>query len=279
MARHNLSLDDFYAALRSAPGYATPADLNPPPSPATGRMVSLRFHFGCLIRCAIRGGIIALKHQMTPRKWAITGFRMMLDMEAMGARCRFEGFQRLAENPAPRVFVANHMSLVETIVLPPALMAFGEVTVVAKRSLAKYPFFGAALKSAHSILVSRTNARQDLKDVLEQGTASLKAGRSVLLFPQSKRSLEFNPASFNSLGVKLAQKAGSLVTPVAIKTDIALPGTTSWLRDFGPVDLSREARFACGPDLAPDAACLDASRAFIADTLAAWKNSSGNGNP
>lgn len=271
MARHILSLEEFHAALRATGRYATPEDLNPPPSPATGRMVSLRFHFGCLIRCALRGGVIALRHKMSPYNWALTGFRMMLDMEAMGARCRFDGFDVLAARPAPRVFVANHMSLVETIILPPALMAFGEMTVVAKRSLAKYPFFGSALKSAHPILVSRTNARQDLKDVLEQGVAAIRAGRSVLLFPQSRRTLEFNPSEFNSLGVKLAQKAGSIVTPIALRTDIAPPGTSSMLRDFGPVDLSREVRFACGPDLAPDGACLDAARAFIADTLASWK--------
>ncbi len=271
MAIHRLSLEEFHEAIRSVEGYTTPADLNPRPSPATGCIVSIRFHFGCLVRCALRGGVIAFQHKMSPRNWALTGFKMMLDMEAMGARCRFEGFSRLAEKPAPRVFIANHISLVETIILPPALMAFTDMTVVAKRSLAKYPVFGSAMQSVHPILVSRTNARQDLRDVIEQGVAAIKAGRSILLFPQSTRTTEFIPEHFNSLGVKLAQKADSIVTPIALKTDIAPPGTIPWLRDFGPVDLSREVRFACGPDFAPDAASLDASRSFIADTLAAWE--------
>ena len=259
--------------MRTPEGYASPCDGRQwPPSPSKGAWVSLRFHIGCMVRCAVRGGIIAMRGKMSPRNWAETGFGMMRDMEALGARCRFEGFGRLAAEPRPRVYVANHTSLVETIILPPALMAFGEMSVVAKRSLAKYPMFGAALQACRPILVSRTNARQDLRDVLEQGSAFIRDGRSVLLFPQSTRSLEFIPAEFNSLGVKLAQKAGAVVTPIALLTDIAPPGSFAPLRDFGPVDLSREVRFACGPDLEPGPECLAASRAFIADTLAAWKS-------
>ena len=269
------TLDEFHAALRSPEGYRTAEDGRPwPPRRCRGAWITLRFHLSGMVRTAIRGGIRALFHRLTPRAWAEVGHNMLTDVEALGARCRFEDFARLQEHPGPRVFVANHMSLVETIILPPALMAFGPVSVVAKRSLAKYPLFGSALKASRPTLVSRENARQDLRDVLEQGGELLRDGRGILLFPQSTRSLVFQPKQFNSLGVKLAQKAGVPVTPIALCTDIVPPGKAAWRRDFGPVDLSREMRFRCGPDFDPAgmsaAGALDASRDFIAATLSSW---------
>ena len=62
----------------------------------------------------------------------------------------------------------------------------------------------------------------------------LKKGISIIIFPQSTRSLEFKPEDFNSLGVKLAKKAGVEVVPVAIRTDYW--GNGKWIKELGPID-------------------------------------------
>jgi 1-acyl-sn-glycerol-3-phosphate acyltransferase len=54
---------------------------------------------------------------------------------------------------------------------------------------------------------------------MTEGQQKLKEGTSVIIFPQHTRRNDFRPEEFNSLGVKLAQKAGVKVVPMAIKTD------------------------------------------------------------
>ncbi|MBQ6923892.1 MAG: 1-acyl-sn-glycerol-3-phosphate acyltransferase, partial [Kiritimatiellae bacterium] len=121
------------------------------------------------------------------------------------------------------------------------------------------------------ILLDRKNARKDLADTLEQGTALLRGGTSILLFPQGHRAEKFDPRKFNSLGAKLAARAGAPLVPVACKTDFARPG---WpLRDFGPVDPRRAVKFACGPVLDPALPQRDLQEACIAHIsakLAEW---------
>ena len=193
-------------------------------------------------------------------------------VEATGATVFFEGFDALRPlGGKPFVVVANHMSLIETMVLPAGVFAANDMTVVAKRSLTKYPAFGKILASCHPILLDRKNARKDLADTLEQGTALLKEGVSILLFPQGHRAEVFDPHKFNSLGAKLAARAGVPLVPVACKTDFARPG---WpLKDFGPVDPSRPVRFACGPALdpsLPQRELQEACLAHISAKLAEW---------
>lgn len=267
-----MTLAEFHQVLRETGRYETPVAHPVRRRPVRGMLVSWRFYFGCLGGCIGRGARLASRlGRLDATVWAQLGFRLMRDAEAMGATCVCDGFLHLAQAKGPVVFVANHMSLVETIALPPVLMAFGPLTIVAKRSLSRYPFFGASLKAVRPILVSRKNVRQDLHDVLEQGVQSLNGGRSVLLFPQSTRSRSFDPRSFHSLGIKLAQRAGVALVPIALQTDLAPPGR--WLRDFGPVDLSRPIRFSCGPVLPSDMSSRARHAAavqFIATRLRAW---------
>lgn len=68
---------------------------------------------------------------------------------------------------------------------------------------------------------------------MSQGLDLLQKGYSVMMFPQSTRTLEFIPAEFNSIGVKLAGRAHVPVVPVAIKTDFWKNGRI--IKDLGPI--------------------------------------------
>jgi len=73
--------------------------------------------------------------------------------------------------------------------------------------------------------------------VLNKGMELLAKGISVVIFPQSTRNTEFNPIEFNSLGVKLAGRAGVPIVPVAIKTDFWENGRV--FKDLGPISRNK----------------------------------------
>jgi len=80
------------------------------------------------------------------------------------------------------------------------------------------------------------------------GADILASGVSIVIFPQSTRSVEFRPEDFNSLGVKLAKKAGVKVIPVAIKTDFW--GNGKFIKEIGPVDASKTIYIKFGEPMA-----------------------------
>jgi 1-acyl-sn-glycerol-3-phosphate acyltransferase len=175
-------------------------------------------------------------------KRALTTLRLI---EYTGTPVRIEGIELVRELDEPVVFVANHMSLIETFVLPTLLIReFQDVCTVIKSSLARYPAFGPIISSLDPIQVDRKDARRDLKTVLDDGKRALEDGRSVLIFPQATRSEVFVPSSFNTLGVKLAERAGVPVMPVAVKTDFYGIGKRS--KDFGPLHRGRPVNFRFG---------------------------------
>jgi len=167
--------------------------------------------------------------------WAGSSLEIVRALEAVGVRLAVEGLDRFARLPGPCVFVGNHMSTLETFVLPVLIVSQGRsVTFVVKRSLVDYPVFGHVMRSRDPIVVGRTNPREDLKAVLEGGTERLRAGISVVVFPQTTRTPLFDPAAFNTIGVKLARRAGVPIVPVALRTDAW--GNGRWLKDAGRID-------------------------------------------
>jgi 1-acyl-sn-glycerol-3-phosphate acyltransferase len=259
---------DFQRELRASGCYQTPARGRPPARP--GRLAAWRFHSHTLA-FAVRVGWFAYRRRFNDDAWGACCFRLWQQTERLGASLTCEGFAARAAYAGPVVYVANHMGLAETVLLPPVLLAFGPLTLVLKRSLLDYPFIGAACRAMRPIAVSRHNARDDLRVVLAQGRTCLDDGLSVLLFPQATRQAAFIPAQFNSLGEKLSRDAGVPLMPLAVQTDFA--GIGRWVKEFGPVDPRRPIRFRAGPLLPPDLPRGErhqAAVAFIGASLRAW---------
>ncbi len=117
------------------------------------------------------------------------------------------------------MIIANHMSTFETLILPVIAGGRRPLSFVLKESLPKYPIFGPVVLAGRPIVVGRTNPREDLRVVLHEGMARLEAGRNVVVFPQGHRRPGFEAENFNSMGIKLAKRAGVLVVPLALMTD------------------------------------------------------------
>ncbi len=139
------------------------------------------------------------------------------------------------------------MSILETAVLPVIIQPVRDVTFIVKQGLLEYPIFKYVMRSRDPIAVTRTNPRQDLKAVLEGGVDRLRRGISIIVFPQTTRTASFDPDQFNSIGVKLAQRAQVPVVPLALLSDAW--GNGGFFKDFGKIDPSRTVHFAFGEPL------------------------------
>lgn len=169
-------------------------------------------------------------------------------LESVGVKFDIAGIENLRSFEGPCVFVSNHMSTLETLCLPGIVLPFKRVTFVVKESLIRYPMFKHIMRSMKAIGVSRRNPREDLMGVLANGGKMLEEDISVVVFPQTTRTTEFDPSDFNSLGVKLARRAGVPVVPVALKTDAWGVGPT-FLKDLGKIDPSKTVHICFGEPL------------------------------
>ena len=203
--------------------------------------------------------------------WAFGSLQVMRALEESGVQVQVEGVENFLNIEGPCVFVGNHMSTMETMVLPCLIQPLRDVTFVTKKELAEMPIFGAILRTRNPITVGRTNPREDLSAMLEGGAERLASGRSLIIFPQSTRMATFDPTKFNSIGIKVARKAGVPVVPVALLTDAW--GVGSLVKDFGPINPARPVRIAFGAPLHIAGQGKEEHAAvctFIEEKLAQW---------
>ncbi len=203
--------------------------------------------------------------------WVASSKTILRALEGVGMRVTIEGLEHLRGLDGPAVFVGNHMSTLETFVLPAVIHPVRPVTFVVKASLLRYPLFGPILGSRNPIAVGRRNPREDLATVFREGQERLARGVSVIVFPQTTRSTRFDPGRFNSIGAKLAARAGVPLVPLALRTDAW--GNGRRIKDFGPVRPGLPVRFRFGPPIPPDRKGTEAHRAcvaFLRETLAGW---------
>jgi 1-acyl-sn-glycerol-3-phosphate acyltransferase len=196
---------------------------------------------------------------------------VMRVIESCGAKFDVAGLEHVAAAEGPFVFTANHMSSVETLILSALLMPFGALTFVVKESLLSYPVFGPVIRSLRPVAVKRESPRDDLKTVLTEGVERTKAGISVVVFPQATRNPVFDGSTFNSLGVKLASRAGVPVVPVAVKTDFLTIGRIA--KDLGRVDPGKTIYVEFGRPITVVGTGRDAHEEtvrFIAGRLEQW---------
>ncbi len=233
-----------------------------------GSRWSVYCHFAATI---LRSRALALADRYDDEAWAASSREIITFLERCQAQFHIEGMDRVRGADGPLVFVSNHMGTLETVALPGLIVPMKPVTYVVKESLLHGFFWGPIMRSRNPIPVSRTDPRADLEVVLREGCARLAAGISVIVFPQGTRTEVFDRSHFNSLGVKLASKAGVQLLPVAVKTDFW--GSSGIFHGFGPIRRSRPIHIEFGDAIpvagrgkAEHEACLE----FIELRLRAW---------
>lgn len=176
----------------------------------------------------------AIKKVYDTKAWTDSSFEILRYIERVGGIFHITGMENITRSEGAVLFISNHMSTLETMILPSIIGPHKELTFVVKESLVKHPLFGDVMKSRNPVVVGRTDPRKDLEAVMNVGVERLNNGISIVIFPQSTRSVDFKPDEFNSLGVKLAKKAGVDVIPIALKTDFW--GNGKRIKELGRLD-------------------------------------------
>lgn len=219
---------------------------------------------------------LAVKGLYDDTVWAASSQDLLHKLEGCGAKFSVQGLEHLDKLSGPAVIVANHMSTLETLMLPGLINPRKPCTFVVKESLANGLIWGPIMRSRKPILVSRKDPRADLDAVFEQGCKALAEGRSVVIFPEGTRRSNFKREDFNTLGIKLAARASVPILPVALKTDFW--GNSPILKGFGPVRRSRIVHFEFGEAMAIEGrgkAQHEQILDFIEGRLNAWKAEEG----
>ena len=193
-------------------------------------------------RIIIHASALARRGRYTDQAWCRSSIDILQAMESVGGRFEISGIEHVQALDGPAVIMANHMSMLETMVLPIMIQPIRPVTFIVKQGLLEYPVFKHIMRARDPIAVTRDNPRADLKAVLDGGRERLDKGISIIVFPQTTRTIQFDPEQFTSIGLKLAQKAKVPIVPLALKTDIWCNGKL--LKDFGKIDTSHQAHFA-----------------------------------
>ncbi len=180
----------------------------------------------------------------TSEQWATDSRTFIQGAESCGLRFIVENTHAFADLPGPCVVAANHMSTMETFALPYILASHRPIAFVLKKSLTTYPIFRHVVNANNPIPVGRTNPREDFATIMEQGQDRLERGYSVIVFPQTTRTPDLNRAAFNTIGIKLAKKAGVPILPLAVKTDAW--GVGKLHKDYGTIRPELPVRFCFG---------------------------------
>jgi len=215
----------------------------------------------------------ALRNVYGVAEWIKSSFYIFRFIEKAGGRFDIAGMDNIAKHDGPVLFVGNHMSTLETMILPCLIASRRKITFVVKESLVKHPLFKYIMLSSDPIVVGRTDPRKDLETVITEGEKRLSKGISIVIFPQSTRSIEFKPEEFNSLGVKLAKKNNVPVVPVALKTDYW--GNGKIIKELGPIDHKKTIFIKFGEPFMVNGSGKEENNKiidFIQSSLAEWKD-------
>lgn len=113
----------------------------------------------------------------------------------------------------PCVYMSNHQSVVDIPAIVSTLPVWWRF--VAKRELTYIPFFGWALALGHQIIVDRKDRESSVAS-LARAAERVRAGASVIIFPEGTRSPDTSLRAFKSGGFHLAIQAGVPIVPIAV---------------------------------------------------------------
>ncbi|MCK4608948.1 MAG: 1-acyl-sn-glycerol-3-phosphate acyltransferase [Gammaproteobacteria bacterium] len=228
-----------------------------------------------LLAIILRDNYIAKSGKYNEEAWVKTTIDTMHLMEKIGVKFHIENLDILEKQNQPCVFVSNHMSSLDSFLIPGLIQPLMNFTFVAKISLTKAPLFKHIVLSRDPIIVDRKNPKENFKTILEEGKKRLNNGTSILVFPQATRTEKFDPKQFNTIGVKLAKHAGVQAIPLALYTNVWKPGKI--LKDIGKIDPKKSVHASFGEPIDVEGTGKDAQAHiinFISKKLSLWGNRS-----
>jgi len=147
-------------------------------------------------------------------------------LEVTKSTVETQGLENIPDEPV--VFVGNHTSYADIVVLLGYLKEGEAVPLVGKAGLKKVPYIGRWMSVIHCVFLNRHNTRQAVQNIKE-ATAIVKGGQSLIVFPEGTRTKTGQLNPFLSGAFKIAQKSKVKVVPFCIKNadKISKPGSFS----------------------------------------------------
>ena len=143
---------------------------------------------------------------------SITTAAVRVYLRLAGWRVRVAGRENL-DDRAPRMFISNHTSYADLLVLIAAL-GF-DARFVAKAEVGAMPFFRTFLRKAGHFSFHRDDPQARLAQV-DEIEAALRGGESVFVFPEGTFTAQAGVRPFQLGAFKAAIAAGRPVQPVAV---------------------------------------------------------------
>ncbi|NDL68278.1 lysophospholipid acyltransferase family protein [Anaerotalea alkaliphila] len=166
--------------------------------------------------------------------------RLLLGMA--GAKLHFQGVENIPRDRAV-LFVGNHRSMLD---IPLLMMAVDfPIAFIAKQEMDKVLLMRGWVHLLDCVLLDRKDPRKALKSIL-YGIDKLKAGESLVVFPEGTRTPGDRMLPFKQGSLQLAEKSGVPVVPFGIQGTEAVLEQNGWnlkpgdvsIRFGTPLDLS-----------------------------------------
>ncbi|MGV9675098.1 HAD-IB family hydrolase [Nocardia sp. NPDC003482] len=155
-------------------------------------------------------------------------------LRATGIRVRVTGREH-ALAPRPAVFVFNHQSQFDMVVLSEVLG--GGFTAIAKREITANPVFGPLLRFTGATFIDRSDSagtRAALAPVVD----TLRGGLSIVVAPEGTRSFTPRVGPFKKGAFHIAIQAGVPVVPIVIRNAGEIAWRNSAVVRKGVVDVA-----------------------------------------
>ena len=215
------------------------------------------YAWGVFIAAALAGSAVLflLPGPSLRGRWARAVARALLRLSLLKVQVQGE------KAVGPAVFVANHSSYVDSLVLT-AVLPPG-VRFVAKRELAAVPFLGAMLARLGTRFVERFDAEQAIADA-QVLAAAAGGGESLVFFPEGTFTRAPGLRAFHMGAFLAAAQSGRPAVPVALSGTRSVLRDGAWLPRRGAVEVWVGAPIAPGGAAWNDAVALkDAARRAI----------------
>ena len=153
------------------------------------------------------------------------GFRFVLFFA--GTKRTVIGVENVPKDQAV-LYVSNHRSFAD---IPLAYITLPTLTgFVAKKEIAKVPFFSWWMRNLNCLFLDREDLKAGLKTILE-GIEYIKDGYSIFIAPEGTRNQGAEMLPFKEGSMKMTQKTGCLIIPVAISgSDDVFENHAPWVR-------------------------------------------------
>ena len=133
-------------------------------------------------------------------------------LSAAAVKVEIQGLDNVpAEGPV--IFVGNHQSNFDIFVMLGCINK--SKSFLAKAELAKIPVVHSWMQKMKCVLIDRGNMRQSIK-AIQRCIEVLKEGQSMVIFPEGTRSKGPVMGEFKKGSLRVAEKSGAPVIPVAI---------------------------------------------------------------